>query len=282
MDRSRYRVWQIPKASGGFREILEPDPDLKRLQKSMLKWLMARRIAPSKYAHGFVKRRSTASAAAPHVNKAIVIRIDIQDFFSSIKQQQILHALLRERVDRKNAEDIAEIACCDRRLPQGSPTSPFLSNVVFKEYDYRLAGLAKAWKANYTRYADDLVFSGDDPNLNQIVHVVRKIVGEGGFQINDAKFRVYRHTRRQRVTGIVVNFHPTLPRDDRRRLRSAIHHARRDAIEGKQVDPRTLAVLEGKAAYLAGINAEQGRRAIWSIRDVKSIIRHRERLAVSQ
>jgi retron-type reverse transcriptase len=260
---------------------MEPDPELKARQRSILHWLMARRIRPSKYAHGFIKKRSTVTNAGQHVGKGVVVRLDIKNFFPSISQRQVEYALTREGVSLKNAQVIAELCTVDGRLPQGAPTSPFLSNVVFKALDYRLAGLAKSWEASYSRYADDLVFSSDRKNLNHIYHPVRKILEDERFRIHSDKFRVYRSTRRQLVTGIVVNKRLNLPRQERRALRAAIHNTREDVVNGREVPPSRLQVLEGKAAYLAGIVPEQGKRVLQAVRDVKALLELRNRMTVA-
>ncbi|MCK6440440.1 MAG: reverse transcriptase family protein, partial [Planctomycetes bacterium] len=261
MDRSRYRVYRIPKARGGFREIMAPDPELKSQQRRILAWLMARRIRPSKYAHGFVKRRSTATHARLHTGRKVIVRIDIKDFFPSITERQVLAALLKEKVPRDVAQRIADVCTVEGRTPQGAPTSPFLSNVVFKRADYRLAGLARKWKATYSRYADDLIFSSDSPKLNHIYHAVRAILEDEGYRINEKKFQVCRSGNRQLVTGVVVNTKASLSRTARRILRAAIHNAREAVIAGND-PPVSLRVLEGKAAYLSGINREHGSIAL--------------------
>lgn len=281
MDRSRYRVYRIPKARGGFREIMEPDADLKSRQRAILRWLMARRIRPSKHAHGFVRRRSTATNASCHVGKKTVVRIDIKDFFPTISERQVAFALSTEGVSRDDARRIAWMCTVDGQLPQGAPTSPFLSNVVFKGMDCRLAGLARAWGASYSRYADDLVFSANRDDLNHVYWPVEKILEDEGFAVNAEKFRVYRSGNRQLVTGLVVNSRPNLPRHERRRLRAAIHNAREAIVEGRAAG-ENLAVLEGKAAYLAGVNPQEGRRALQAVRDVKALLELRDRMAAAR
>lgn len=278
MEESRYRMYRIRKANRRFRTIMEPDPALKSLQRSILRWLMARRIRASKYAHGFVKGRSTTTNAALHVGKRVVVRIDIQDFFPTITERQVKYALTREGLLSDDAARIADLCTVEGKLPQGAPTSPFLSNMIFRVLDYRLAGLAKKWGATYSRYADDLIFSSDRDDLQAIYHPVASILEEDGFEVNPDKFRVYRSTRRQRVTGIVVNHHPTLPRESRRRLRAALHHVRRSIVTGEEVPAERLDSIEGSAAYLTGIDRERGRRLLVEVRDLKALLALRTRM----
>ena len=270
MDMSRYRVWKIPKATGGFREIMEPDAELKALQHSVLAWMMARRLWPSRYAHGFVVRRSCATHARLHVGRKVVLRIDIKDFFPSITDRQVIQTLIESDIERERAVRIADICTVDGHLPQGAPTSPFLSNLVFRKTDYRLAGVAASWKAHYSRYADDLIYSGDNPKLNHIFHPVNRILEDAGFKVNPKKFRVYRSGGRQLVTGIVVNERASLTRVQRRNLRAALHNARM-AVMARKPLPTSLHVIEGHAAYLAGIDALHGRRALRELKDIRRL-----------
>lgn len=263
MERTDYNVFRIPKRSGGWREILEPKPELKAKQRSILAWLMARRIGPSPYAHAFVRKRSILTNALPHVGKRVVVKIDMKDFFPSITEGQVAQALVREGLTGSESRAIAQICTVEGRLPQGAPTSPFLSNLVFKPFDYRLAGIAKAWSKSasptaFTRYADDLAFSGNNPRLNLIIHPVRAILDEAGFVINRAKTRVYRASNRQTVTGVIVNSVANVDRKLRRRLRGELHRYKVQLIEDKSPD-LDLAALQGQIAHIASVNPGSSR-----------------------
>lgn len=276
MERTNYNVFRIPKRSGGFREILEPKPELKTRQRSVLAWLMARRIAPSPYAHAFVLRRSIATNARPHVGKRVVVRIDVKDFFPSISEGQVAQALVREGLPGGAAREIADLCTAEGRLPQGAPTSPFLSNVVFKPLDHRLAGLAGRWSQRgtpvaFTRYADDLTFSGNDPRLNQIIHPVRSILNEAGFAVNREKTRVYRSSNRQTVTGIVVNRVANVDRRIRHRLRGILHRLKVMLIENK-TPTVNLPRLQGHIAHIASINPDSARPLKSEFRTVRILV----------
>src|SRR5688500_17810377 len=108
MDSSRYRIAKILKRSGGFRTLEIPDPDLMLEQRKILRWLMARRLAGSPYAHGFIRGRSIATNAAPHVRKRVVIRIDIQDFFPSVTAQMVRYALVDNGIFAPTCHEITE------------------------------------------------------------------------------------------------------------------------------------------------------------------------------
>jgi len=138
---------------------------------------------------------------------------------------------------------------------QGAPTSPGLCNAVLLRLDRRLAGLARKHGYTYTRYADDLTFSGDDcQKIGLFIAIVSRIVGEEGFEINREKTRVLRRSRRQLVTGVVVNQSAGLSRRHRRRLRAAVHQFARAPHSLGSKDVQRLA---GKLAYLRMLNPDQ-------------------------
>ena len=260
MDKSAYRVFRVRKANGrGWRELLEPNPELKEKQRNILMWLMAHKVRPSPYCHAFVKRRSIITNASLHTGKKVIVRIDIQNFFPSITKKQVIWALRKEGIKSKDAEDIAEICTINEYLPQGSPVSPLLSNLAFKEADYRLAGLARKWKqgnpeqVTYSRYADDLIFSSDFSRLNLIIHPVKSILEEYGFQINPEKTKVLRYSNRQSVTGIVVNKKPNILRNDRRNFRAKLHNIKKAILKGEHPEYNVRSLL-GKISYYNLIN----------------------------
>src|SRR5262249_43241293 len=144
-----------------------------------------------------------------------------------------------------------------RHAVQGAPTSPGISNSLLLRLDRRLAGLARAFGFTYSRYADDLTFSGDDPAVvHGLRHQVSRIVADEGFEVNRHKTRVARSGRRQRVTGVVVNEVLGLSRKERRLLRAEIHHLAQQAKAG-QIDEAQWRRVQGRLAYLAMLNPQQ-------------------------
>jgi hypothetical protein len=144
-----------------------------------------------------------------------------------------------------------------RRCVQGAPTSPGLCNTMALRMDRRLAGLAAKFGFAYSRYVDDLVFSGDDAAcINKLRHLASRIIRAEGFEVNRDKTRLLRSGGCQRVTGVVVNRVMGLSRRERRRLRAMIHRFGQDQAAGQPDDGR-LAYLRGKLAYLAMLNPEQ-------------------------
>jgi RNA-directed DNA polymerase len=251
-DRAADTTWHyvryvVPKRTGGRRVILAPKRELKSLQRRALADLVGKvPIAPA--AHGFVPGRSITTNARPHVGKRVVIRLDLKDFFPSITFPRvrgvfIAHgysfavastlALLCTEYDREQFDREGErfyVSVGPRHLVQGAPTSPALANLVAWRLDRRLTGLAARYSFSYTRYADDLTFSGDDPAVvGRLITNVRRIAADERFTLNETKTRVARRSRRQIVTGLVVNDQVATPRQLRRRVRAMLHNAQRDA-----------------------------------------------------
>lgn len=268
---SHYVTFAVPKRSGGERLIHAPKCRLKAALRRLNELVLAK-LPVSEHAHGFVKGRSIASNARPHVGRAVVLRFDIKDCFPSIHFGRVRSLLLALGYSYPVANVLAlmmteaprqpvaaeghvyNVAVGRRACVQGAPTSPALCNAVLLRLDHRLAGLAKKHGFAYTRYADDLTFSGDDVGkITAFLRLVPKVVADEGFAINADKTRVMRKGARQTVAGVIVNTDMGLSRQERRRLRAEIHNGRRAATR----DPIALRRLQGKLAYLYMLNPQQ-------------------------
>lgn len=281
---THYVRFQIPKKSGGTRELAAPHRDLARCQE-WIRIQILERVALHDAAHGFVAGRSTLSNAKPHVGRAAVVNADLKDFFPSITFPRVkgvfqqlgyspaaatVLALLctecpRGRVNYDGRE--LYVATGPRGLPQGACTSPALSNLVARGLDGRLAGFAKRLGWTYTRYADDLTFSAEGEAMGQTARLLtglRHIVGDENFTVNEKKTRVQRPKTRQTVTGIVVNRQPNVPRETVRRLRAILHRAKTEGLEAQNRErhPRFEGWVRGMIAYVAMVNPERGRELL--------------------
>lgn len=224
-----YREVLIPKKSGGRRRLLVPDDALKALQRRILRKLL-RRLRAHPAAKGFERGQSIVENAAAHVGQAVVIKMDVVDFFPSCKAA-VVDAYFRKIGWNQEAAALLTTLCTyEGCLPQGAPTSPRLSNLIHWPLDARIARRVKRYKGSYTRYADDITisFPKDHPKkIGRIINVVRFAARKVGLQIHKrGKLRVVRNNRQQRVTGLVVNDKVNLPRKLRRRLRAVAHHLR--------------------------------------------------------
>ncbi len=279
---THYVRFQVPKKSGGMRELSAPHRDLAAAQQWILVNILEK-IPTHAAAHGFVPGRSTMSNAVPHVGRFAVINLDLKDFFPSITFPRVkgifqnlgfspavatILGLLCTECPRRKVEyngRTFHVATGPRGLPQGASTSPALSNLLSRRLDARLNGLAKKLGFGYTRYADDLTFSGPTEaaaKTGYLLARVRHIVANENLVVNEAKTRVQRPNSRQTVTGIVVNKRPNIPRRTTRRLRAILHQAKKNGLEAQNREKRDNFVdwLGGMIAYVQMVNPDRGKR----------------------
>ncbi len=282
----------VAKASGGYRLLEAPKPRLKRMQRWLLDNVLAV-IPPSDAAHGFVSGRNLRTFVAPHVGRPVVVRIDLANFFASVRRARVAAMFRRVGYPRRVAAALAGLTTTptpdavlaahplddvhlaqrfltnarlrDAHLPQGAPTSPALSNLAAWRLDRRLAMLAAGFGAKMTRYADDLAFSGEEAfgrSVRFFVARVGAIAIEEGFNVNHRKTRVMRQGRRQTLCGVVVNDTTNLPRRERDRLRAVLFNAARSGMDTQNRDgrPDFRRHLEGRVAWAAALNPSFGRR----------------------
>lgn len=198
-----YTSGKIPKKSGGYRELDMPSLDVKYIQRWILDNILEK-IRISEYAMGFCRNKSILDNARIHINKHCIVNMDIKDFFPTITYEQVFRMFLYFGYTREISFTLAKLCTFDGRLPQGSPASPYLSNILCLKLDARLSALARKYEASYSRYADDITFSGKK-DIKSIVDVAISIILDEGFIINDKKTRILYPHQRQEVTGLLVN-----------------------------------------------------------------------------
>ncbi len=259
-----YVVFAVPKRSGGYRLIHAPKRRLKAIQRALHEQLVSK-LPGSPFAHGFRRGHSVATNAAHHVARPIVIKLDIAECFPSIHVGRVCGLLIGCGYSYPVAQTLAVLMTEPPRQPvevdgtlyhvpvgprvcvQGAPTSPGLCNAILRRLDFRLAGLAKKYGYEFTRYADDLTFSGSDrTSIKPILTLAARIVREEGFALNREKTRVLRSGQHQTVTGVTVNQVAGLSRQQRRLLRAALHQQRHAEVADPVKDRR----LQGQLAYL--------------------------------
>lgn len=277
---SHYRRFVIAKKTGGERLISAPMPRLKRAQYWLLDNIL-QKIPLHDAAHGFRKGRSIVSNAEPHVGSYIVFNCDVKDFFPTFEYRRVkglfaalgysdhfatIFALLCTEPDIQEAELDGEtfyLANGERHLPQGAPTSPVLTNIICRRLDRRLAGMAKSLGFHYTRYADDMTFSGDKAaakKLGKLQWRLNRVLEEEGLLKHPHKDRVMRAGQRQEVTGIVVNDQLSLDRKTLQRFRALIHQVQQHGPAGRHWAGNTnvLSAMRGFANYVAMVKPEKG------------------------
>ena len=294
-----YTHFTINKRNGTPRQIWSPIPRLKFVQRWILENIL-NNLTTHGAAHGFVRGKSIVTNAAVHSNSALLIKLDVKDFFPSVhwrrvkgvfrhagypEQMATLLALLCTESPRQMVQQNGKtyyVALSDRALPQGAPTSPALTNIVCLNLDRRLTGLADKMGLRYSRYADDLTFSlpanststenatqPSDHNqlIGQLLGSVHKILREEGFILNGDKTRIIRMGNQHTVTGMVVNGEgvPRVPRKIKRMLRAALHNL--DLGQSLR-NGETIDTLSGYAAWIASAEPELGQRYLAQIAEL--------------
>lgn len=202
-DYCFYKECSIPKKNGGSRILFIPAMQLKYIQRWILDNILSS-IKVSTYATGFSNNKSIVTNAKIHVGKDCVLNMDLENFFPAIKYEDIFRIFVYYGYTKEISYTLAKLCTYEGVLPQGSPASPYLSNIVCLKLDKRLSELAKTYNADYTRYADDITFSGSY-GIQKCKSIIAEIVNNEGFNINDKKSRIAYKYQKQEVTGMTVN-----------------------------------------------------------------------------
>lgn len=283
--KSRYRSFQIPKKTGGFREISAPIGQIKLIQRRLCEAILKNyKAKPSVY--GFVKEKSIIKNAQHHVGKRYVFNADLKDFFPSINFGRVRGMFMSPpySLNREVATFLAQICCHNNALPAGAPTSPIISNIICRSLDNQLQELAKENRCSYTRYVDDITFSTTLRSFPQSVAQINEagqvevgsrlnqIVLANGFQFNSKKVRLQAKNKRQEVTGLTVNKKPNITRKFSNQIRAIIHAIEKHGLEAaereflakhtkkhrnpKSPAPFLLRVLKGKIDFLGMVRGK--------------------------
>lgn len=286
-----YHYKILAKDSGNLRLVEAPKARLKELQRKILKEILEK-IPVHEAAHGFRKGRSIKTFVAPHLGQRIVVRMDLQDFFPSLSGARVqtffrmagypedvadllggicTNAAPQEvwketglAVDHQHLREARDLYARPH-LPQGAPTSPVLANLCFYRADCRLAGLAKVAGAAYTRYADDLAFSGGrdfERGAERLSIYAAAIAMEEGFRVHHRKTRVMRQSVRQHLAGLVTNQHANVRRTDFDQLKATLTNCVRHgpASQNRDGHPCWREHLRGRVGFVESINRAKGGR----------------------
>ena len=228
-----YHTFSIPKKRGGTRRISEPLSDLKDIQKILYSEIFyPKRYLVHKCAYAYMPYTNMLECIEKHVCKDVVVKMDIKNFFGSITDKILLDTFCRAfRMDEKTAGTVADLCTLDGLLPQGTPTSPILSNFACRILDKRLHSFCSKRGIEYSRYADDLIFSGNFDVKALIRYVSWSLDDYYGFKLNYDKLRVMRKHQRQVILGVVVNERCRLTKEKRRMLRQMLYYAKKYGVE---------------------------------------------------
>lgn len=247
-DTSKYKQFDIAKRYGGTRKICAPSPDLKLIQRRLSDLLQncveeinRANGLDDRIAHGFKRKRSIITNAKEHRNRKYVFNVDLTDFFGSINFGRVRGFLMKDKhflLHTDVATVLAQIACYENALPQGSPCSPVISNLIGHVLDVHLVRLASHNGCTYSRYADDLTFSTNKPEFPATIakriagdehkwipgSELARLVKKSGFDMNPLKTRMQYRDSRQEVTGLVVNKKINVRSEYRHTVRAMVHH----------------------------------------------------------
>ncbi|EGT3612298.1 serine protease [Clostridium perfringens] len=241
-DDDKYNTFEIPKKNGQFRKIAAPISPLKTIQRKLTYVLsLVYKVKPCAY--GFLKDRNIKSNAKNHSKKKVLLNIDLKDFFSQVHFGRIRGMLISKPYDIgiEAATSIAQLTCYKGVLAQGAPSSPILTNMICSPMDTQLIKLAKKYKLQYTRYADDITFSNYNEQFPQgiikgeinnliIGDELNNILTKNGFEVNMNKVFLNDNFTRQEVTGLIVNKFPNVKREYVKSLRAILYNCSRDGV----------------------------------------------------
>lgn len=255
---THYHPVVISKKSGGRRKLLVPDALLRTIQRNLLHHVLEE-FQISEFACAYKKGTSIVDNARPHVGAKLVLKLDIQDFFNQITWILVYqNAFPGTHFPPAIRKMLTEFCCVRDRLPQGAPTSPTVSNLVMRPFDVHMGEWCREREIRYTRYCDDLTFSGVFAP-EEVIRKVRGFLQVYGFELNRKKTRVLGRGNAQSVTGIVVNEKAQVSRAYRRKLRQEVYLFDRYGIkteEGPKNDEKERRRLLGKMRYVLSVNPE--------------------------
>lgn len=225
-----YHTVSIPKSNGEQRVLHVPDKYLKSIQKSI-----ARNLLPleeiSIYAKAYRHGGSTGKNAMPHVGAKIVMKCDIRQFFDHITFAMVRAKVFPiSRYSEANSILLSILCVYEDSTPQGAPTSPAISNIILRDFDNRVGAWCKEKEITYTRYCDDMTFSGDF-DTNEVREFVKKELFKEGFFLNTKKTVVLRDGQRKAVTSLIVNDKLSVPKSYKKELRQSIYYCRKNGVE---------------------------------------------------
>ena len=255
-----YKVYKIKKRNGKYRTIYEPNSMLKQIQKQILINILNNKSI-SKYAKAYHKGISLKDNAIPHINKKIILKLDIKNFFESISFLDVYNSCFSIEYFPKSVGFILTYLCTyDNHLTQGSPTSAYISNLIMKEIDEEIGNWCNINDISYTRYSDDMTFSGNF-NPSELIIKIRKMLYKLGLELNNDKIHIVNKSQSQNVTGIIVNEKLQVNTKYRNKIRQEIYYIKKFGLKSHlnkcNINVNELKYLDklyGRILYVLQIN----------------------------
>ena len=254
---AHYRSVTLKKKDGGERVLSVPDPILKKVQRAIASTLLTHQpISP--YASAYRYGASVQANALPHVGQRMLLKLDIKHFFDSITYSDVKDRCFPAQRFSEPIRILLTMLCYYKdALPQGAPSSPAITNIIMRESDGIIGEYCRAHGIRYTRYCDDMAFSGEKIDVRELTELVRKELLHHGFFLNEKKTVLAVSGMRQSVTGIVVNSRADVPREYKDRIRQEIYYCKKFGVEehlrrtGSELEPRAyLTSLLGRISFV--------------------------------
>ncbi len=245
-----YHPKDLPKKSGGIRRLYVPDEALKRVQRAIAEKLLI--LEPvSRYATAYRVGTSIISNARPHTGQDKILKLDINKFFDKILYSTVKEKAFPEKRYAENIRILLSMLCYYKEvLPQGAPTSPAISNIIMYEFDNAVGEYCRAKKITYTRYCDDMTFSGELTNIPELIAFVENELKKNGFFLNKSKTKTVSSSSRQTVTGLVVNEKINIGNDYKRNIRKEVYFLQKFGIKSHL---EKIACTQTQDAYLQSL-----------------------------
>ncbi|RAK44081.1 RNA-directed DNA polymerase [Macrococcus epidermidis] len=260
-----YKTVKIPKRRNDeYRELTIPTMALKNIQRWILDNILYK-FSVHPCAKGFVPGKSIIDNAIPHINKKYVVKMDVKNFFPSISFKDVRILFLNLGYKIEVAIALANLCTYKNTLPQGSPTSPYIANLIFYKIDKRISGFCNKNNLTYTRYADDITISGKS-NISFSIKIINQILTQNRFELNDKKTKVLKPGDRKIVTGIIVNEKLTIPKDFIRNVKRDLYYINRFGLLNhlnfisiaEDNSEYYLNSLSGKISFIKMVDYKQG------------------------
>lgn len=268
---NHYTPTTIAKRDGGLRRLFAPDPLLKKVQKNILHNIL-NQMPVSPCATAYQKGTGIIANAALHTEKKYLLKLDIENFFGTISFPMVYrHAFPGVLFPPAVRTLLTSLCCYEDYLPQGAPTSAAISNLVMKPFDEYIGKWCSRQEITYSRYCDDMTFSGEF-DRHTVKNKVQHFLQAMGFSLNEKKTKWLTQHKRQSVTGIIVNQKIQVPAEYRKAVRKEIYYCRKYGVishltqlndltylpAGQQGVSNYLAVLLGKVNFILQVNAGDG------------------------
>ena len=280
-----YSTFEIPKKSGGVRTIHAPNNELMKILRVLASELATyqqqiweKNHTSPNISHGFTKNKSIITNAKIHIKKKYVLNIDLKDFFDSFHFGRVTGYFEKNRyfsLPHDIAIILAQLTCYKGKLPQGAPTSPIITNLICQILDYRILSLAKKYRLDYTRYADDLSFSTNDKRFidsyTSFIEEICQLISKAGFDINENKTRLLYKDSKQIVTGLVTNQKPNIERVYFKKTKAmalSLYKSGSFYIDNQE---GTLSQLHGRFAFINQIEHYNNRNNLQEKHDFRTL-----------